>query len=400
MSNETTAKSRRSKGDGTIFKNSKGKWIARYTKKGVTTKEFSGKTKTEAKAKLDEYKFLVQSGEAVNTRLTVGEYSKKFLFFKSQQVIRKKLKQTTYDRIELTFESHIEPHPIAQILMCNLKSRDIQNLLDEMQPNYSLSTINKVYLFLHSMIKHGKEEQDFPESYNPFNTVELPDETAVGKKTKEIQILPPECLERFKEAALEYNPDGTLAYRYGPALVFALNTGLREGELLALSKNGIITGEDGRKKIHISETLSLVKNRDEKVGTKSVWMITPPKYPRSDRIIPLNQEAEMCLQIMLQTYNENKIRNDFIISTKNGNFPTKRNIQLSLDRILKKIGEKHYGTHAMRHTFATRLLSKTSSHQEIKAVAELLGDDYKVVVKTYLHTDETGKHNLVDMLNE
>lgn len=32
--------------------------------------------------------------------------------------------------------------------------------------------------------------------------------------------------------------------------------------------------------------------------------------------------------------------------------------------------------------------------------AELLGDDYKVVVKTYLHTDEDGKHNLVDMLNE
>ena len=57
-------------------------------------------------------------------------------------------------------------------------------------------------------------------------------------------------------------------------------------------------------------------------------------------------------------------------------------------------------THAMRHTFATRLLSKTSSHQEIKAVAELLGDDYKVVVKTYLHTDEDGKHNLVDMLND
>lgn len=108
----------------------------------------------------------------------------------------------------------------------------------------------------------------------------------------------------------------------------------------------------------------------------------------------------MCLQIMLNTYEENKIRNDCIISTQNGNFPTKRNIQLSLDRILKRIGEKHYGTHAMRHTFATRLLSKTSSHQEIKAVAELLGDDYKVVVKTYLHTDEDGKHNLVDMLNE
>ena len=35
MSNETTAKSRRSKGNDTIFKNSKGKWIARYTKKAI-----------------------------------------------------------------------------------------------------------------------------------------------------------------------------------------------------------------------------------------------------------------------------------------------------------------------------------------------------------------------------
>lgn len=50
MSNQTTTKSRRGKGDGTIFKNSKGKWIARYTKKGVTTKEFSGKTKAEAQS--------------------------------------------------------------------------------------------------------------------------------------------------------------------------------------------------------------------------------------------------------------------------------------------------------------------------------------------------------------
>ena len=46
----------------------------------MTTKEFSGKTKAEAKAKLDEYRFMVLSGEAVNTKLTVAEYSKKFLF--------------------------------------------------------------------------------------------------------------------------------------------------------------------------------------------------------------------------------------------------------------------------------------------------------------------------------
>ena len=42
---------------------------------------------------------------------------------------------------------------------------------------------------------------------------------------------------KFKETAMARNPDGSLAYRYGPLLVFALNTGFREGELLALSKS-------------------------------------------------------------------------------------------------------------------------------------------------------------------
>ena len=155
---------------------------------------------------------------------------------------------------------------------------------------------------------------------------------------------------------------------------------------------------EGRKSIHISETVSNVKNRDKRIAKHYIQIITPPKYPRSNRVIPLNQEALKCLNIMLDTYGPHQIRDDLIVCTKTGNFPTSRNIQETLDRILRKCGLPHYGTHALRHTFATRLLSKTSSHQDIKAVAELVGDDYKVVIKTYLHTDTGGKHDLVDQL--
>lgn len=282
--------------------------------------------------------------------------------------------------------------------MCNLKSADIQALLDELQPNYSYSTIRKVYLFLHSMIKYGKAEKDFPKTYDPFINVEMPDESAVGVKTKQIQIIPDESIEKIKEVALSYKPDGTLSYRYGPALVFMLNTGLREGEMLGLSKNGILKDGEGRKSIHITETVSNVKNRDKRISKHYTQIVTPPKYPRSNRIIPLNQEAMKCLDIMLDTYGKHQVREDFIVCTSTGNFPTSRNIQETLDRILRKCDLPHYGVHALRHTFATRLLSRTSSHQDIKAVAELLGDDYKVVIKTYLHTDSGGKHDLVDQL--
>lgn len=58
MSNETACVTRRTKGDGTIFQNKKGRWIARYKRKGFPPKEFSGKTRAEAQAKMDEYKFL------------------------------------------------------------------------------------------------------------------------------------------------------------------------------------------------------------------------------------------------------------------------------------------------------------------------------------------------------
>ena len=397
--NTTTKKNRRTKGDGTIFKNSRGTWTARFSMKGYPSKEFTGKTKTEAKSKLDQYKILIATGNVNTMKMTFGEYSLRFLHYKSQQVKRQTLKQTTYDRLENIFDYYLKDNNIATMLMCNLRSKEIQDIIDEMQPNYSYSTIKKVYLFIHAMIKLGIEEKDFQENYDPLKSVELPSEKAVGKQTKQIEILPQEILEDFKRVALSRNPDGTLAYRYGPALVFALNTGVRRGELMALSKNGIIEDKEGRKLIHIFETVSCVKNRAKNAKTSYTQIITPPKYPRSVRKIPLNHEAEMCLDIMLNSYERNRIRDDFIISTKYGNFPTHRNIQETLDRILRRIGAKHYGTHATRHTFATMLLSKTSSHQDIKAVAEILGDDYKVVIKTYLHTSEENKHNLVDALN-
>lgn len=191
-------------------------------------------------------------------------------------------------RLENIYNTHLANHRISKILICNLKAKDIQSLIDESQPNYSFSTIKKMYLFLHSIIKVGKELKDFPESFDPFVAVEFPDESAVGNPTKEIEILPDECVEKFKEVALSRNPDGTLAYHYGLALVFALNTGLRRGELMTISKDGILTTSDGRKKIHITETVSKTINRDKKTGPNNIQIVTPPKYPRSVRFIPLN----------------------------------------------------------------------------------------------------------------
>lgn len=101
----------------------------------------------EAQAKMDEYKFLVLSGNIVNHLLPLEEYAVKFLNYKSKQVKRGTIKQATYDRIEATYENQIHDNPIVKILMCNLTGKDIQDFIDDLQDKYSYSTIKKCYEF-------------------------------------------------------------------------------------------------------------------------------------------------------------------------------------------------------------------------------------------------------------
>ena len=158
-----------------------------------------------------------------------------------------------------------------------------------------------------------------------------------------------------------------------------------------------ITRPDGE--VLAAETISRVKNRDPKINRKYVHIVTPPKYPRSVRNIPLNPEALHCLKIMDMTYTErNLVRSDFILTTDTGNLPTARHMQDTFDRILKVCNMQHYGTHSLRHTFATKLLEKTKNLRDIKTVAAIMGDDYKVIIKTYLHPDEDNKYDLVASL--
>lgn len=60
--------------------------------------------------------------------------------------------------------------------------------------------------------------------------------------------------------------------------------------------------------------------------------------------------------------------------------------------------EQEYSLHTLRHTFATNIVRKTTNMGELKDAAELLGDSYDVIIKTYFHTDSQKKVNLVDTI--
>lgn len=76
---------------------------------------------------------------------------------------------------------------------------------------------------------------------------------------------------------------------------------------------------------------------------------------------------------------------------------THRSFQTCLDRILKKAGLEHVGTHSLRHPFACLLLETKGN---IKVVSDLLGHGSpSITYKTYIHTNNLDKLHAVQALD-
>lgn len=154
----------------------------------------------------------------------------------------------------------------------------------------------------------------------------------------------------------------------------------------------------GRRGIKITHTLSRVKNRETGSKKKTKMILTPPKYPNSLRTIPLNKEAEFSLSCMMELYDKNRVFPDLILSTQNGVSPTIQNLANTLKKICKRAEIPEYNLHALRHTFATNLIRQTHNMGEIKEAAEIIGDNYEVIMRTYVHTDSERKVSLIDAM--
>lgn len=394
-----TQQRRRSKGDGSIFPNKRGGWTARYRRKGLPDKEFNASTKGEVKKMLDDWKVKVAIQDAITSNIKVSDYAEKYLYRKSLSVEAGKYKQSSFDRIERTYNTHLRDTDAVKKTFSNLTTDDIATTINSKKDTLSYSSLRKIFLFWSAMINNAIELGELPRSYNIMNRVEMPDESVLTVETKEIQIMPPEHQQLVKEIAMEYSPNKNerFMYRYGPAIVFLLNTGLRGGEMIGLGRSSIVTYM-GRKGVKITRTLSRVVNRDEKDAAKTKLILTAPKYPNSLRTVPLNREAEFALSCMLDLYGKNHFNNDLILTTQNGHPPMLQNLGNTLKKICKRAELPEYNLHSLRHAFATNLIRNTKNMGEVKEAAEILGDNYEVLLRTYFHTDSEKKVNLVDAL--
>lgn len=186
---------------------------------------------------------------------------------------------------------------------------------------------------------------------NPAESVYLPKHTQ-----KQIKVFTQEEQNRFLECSKEDALHGLF--------LLALDTGIRLGELLALTWNDVDFDSEN---IQINKNLITVKYFDNTAESKNILMLQDsPKTKASIRKVPLTKRSLALLKEM----NPDQSETGLIFRTKTKNFISPRNAERSFCRIASKAGISKCNFHTARHSYATRLFELGIP---AKIVSELLG---------------------------
>lgn len=281
------------------------------------------------------------------------------------------LKESTYARYSNLIDNHIK-ETIGLKEMNDLTNKDFQLFCDEeLAKGTSIIVIREIILLIKLAIKR---EAKINGTQPLFINLDLPSIT----KKKKIQILS----RNDQKSIINYIMKNEKQKYSG--IILSLLTGLRIGELCALKWTDI----DLKKRIIIvNKTLQRIcfKGKESKIS------ITKPKTQNSDREIPISN----ALYDFLMSIKPAKRDNYFLTGTEKYTEP--RNYRKIYKTLLKKLKINTTSFHALRHTFATRLIE---NKVDIKTVSELLGHaSVNITISIYVHSEFNTKRKAVKTLD-
>ena len=261
----------------------------------------------------------------------------------------------------------------------SLVKSDIQGLIDiTNDKGYGYERQNKVRIILSDMFSRAMEDELMIR--NPAKGVKLRAKKEIVAKALTLE----EQKTFFKTCA------GTF---YDNLFNVAVNTGLRPGELFALTEDDIDL-KNGY--ISVSKTLVYQKYLDDE---HKEFHIEPPKTSQSNRKVPINSvcrkylEEQMLLKKIV-SHKRAKEQNEYLFVTQ---FNTPLNSQIYSDSIKaivtlinksRPIDEEmeNFSGHTFRHTFATRCFE---AGIQPKVVQSYLGHaTLQMTMDLYTHVTE------------
>lgn len=304
------------------------------------------------------------------SKATVAEWMKEWLEQYKKPVIRPK----TYDLYSWATEAYIIP-AIGHIPLQKLQPHHLQRLYNSIRSNNkSTRLVHLVHQLLYGALKQAKRSRLIQD--NVAEATELP-----RMQKKEIRALTLEEQDAFLR---------TLAgHQLGTAFMLALGTGLRRGELLGLHWEDIDFGEGI---LHVKRNVVYVRGQG--------ILVQPPKTEKGNRTVPIPKLVLKMLEGHRERLKEQGLFKEDgpVFPNSNGSYIYPDNFERTFRKLRKEAGIEDINLHALRHTFATRLLELG---EDLKVVQELLGHArIGITADIYTHVTNKLKKRAVEKLDQ
>jgi integrase len=358
----------RANGDGDVFprKNKAGKitsYRGAYVGPDGKRRYVSGKTKEEARKKLRQARGDAERGLVFDTdNLKVGEYLDRWL----SDSVRDTVKATTFERYEQIARLHLKP-ALGRVKLNALTPTHVRGLYREkLEAGSSARTVRYIHTTLHKALKQAV--MDGLILRNATEAVKPPQ-----LSREEMCPLTPEQAKHLLQTAHEAGD------RLEALYVLAINTGLRQGELLGLKWDDVDL-EDGS--LQVRRTLTVTKNGP---------VLTTPKTTSSRRSVKLTSKAIEALKHHLdrQLGEIDRVgslwsENGLIFASEMGEPLNRHNLtRRSFKPLLMRAELPQIRFHDLRRTCATLLLTRNVNP---KIVSEMLGHStIAITLDTYSH---------------
>lgn len=356
-----------------IFMGRDGNGKRRYLNKTIRGK------KKDAQDYLSNTLAAISTGTFVEpSPLTVDEYLDKWL----QAAARRRVTERTFQSYEWLLKNYVRP-TIGGKRLSDLRPLDIQSLYSRMasqklkdkdtpQPGvtYGLGLSARSIRYTHSVLSSALKQavRWHMLSRNPSEAVELP-----RREHREMQAFSQDEATRFLSAAGEDY--------YGTVFAFALATGMRPEEYLALKWSDI----DLQKGAATVQRTLLWRKGGE-------WYYGEPKTARSRRTVPFPASILSALQEHKRGQAAERLKagaayqnNGLVFATPDGRPILLRTLdRLHFKRILKRAKlSQSFRLYDLRHSCATLLLA---ANEHPKVVSERLGHaNIILTLDTYSH---------------
>lgn len=343
-----------------IYHRKDGRWEGRYPigRKADGTLRYGylyGKTYVETYQKLRPIQEMMAKMQLLYGK-SLMTYNEWVLCWKRQ--IQKTVKESTFHSYCYTLEKYFLP-VLGQVPLYQLSGEKIQAVITHLiEENFSPNSIHYYYRVLYSTLNQAVKQGILLK--NPCEEIQLPKRlpTKVHALTRQEQQAVVKAIETYSDDR-------------GKAALLALNTGMRIGEIAALTWEKV---HFDREIIQVDQTCLRLATR-EPFGSSLHYDTV--KSLSSKRLIPMNQAVK---QLLLNL--KKHATGPFVFETNEG-VSEPRVLTYHFHKIRELAQVRHVHFHQLRHTFATRCLEE---HAAIPVVSFLLGhSSTKMTLDIYAH---------------